>query len=168
MAYSRLKLACLALALVSIVVAVVMPPCAAQDSAQDYVDLHNAARADVGVDPVSWDDTVAAYAANYAAEGQGICAHQHSGGQYGENLYWGSSASASASAAVDYWVAESEYYDHDTNSCRSGQECRHYTQVVWSSTTSIGCASVDCNNNSEVVIICSYNPPGNIDGESPY
>ncbi|WVZ61768.1 hypothetical protein U9M48_011589 [Paspalum notatum var. saurae] len=88
MAYS-LKLASLALAFVSIAVAAMAPPCAAQNSLQDYVDLHNAARAEVGVGDVSWDDTVAAYAESYAAERQGDCALQHSGGgpnHYGENL----------------------------------------------------------------------------------
>ncbi|KAJ1287639.1 hypothetical protein BS78_02G026100 [Paspalum vaginatum] len=168
MAYS-LKLASLALALVSIVVAATMPPCAAQNSAQDYVDLHNTARADVGVGPVSWDDTVAAYAASYAAQRQGDCALQHSGGPYGENLFWGSAgADWSASDAVGSWVAEKQYYDHDTNSCAAGQTCGHYTQVVWSDSTAIGCARVVCDNSGGVFIICSYNPPGNVVGQSPY
>ena len=38
----------------------------AQDSKEDYLNAHNAARADVGVPPLNWDDTVAAYAQNYA------------------------------------------------------------------------------------------------------
>ncbi|KAJ1287634.1 hypothetical protein BS78_02G025600 [Paspalum vaginatum] len=172
MAYS-LKLACLALAFVSIVVAVTMPPCAAQNSPQDYVNLHNAARANVGVGPVSWDDNVAAYAESYAAQRQGDCARQHSGGgpnHYGENLYWGGAGKAwSASDAVELWVAEKQYYDHASNSCSApaGQDCKHYTQVVWRDTTTIGCARVNCNNGG-VFIICSYNPPGNVIGESPY
>jgi pathogenesis-related protein 1 len=32
---------------------------------QDYINAHNAARAEVGVGPPSWDDNVAAYAQNY-------------------------------------------------------------------------------------------------------
>ncbi|TVU40950.1 hypothetical protein EJB05_14436, partial [Eragrostis curvula] len=88
MASSSWKLACFALALAAAVVAA--PPCAAQNSAQDFVDLHNAARADVGVGPVSWDDNVAAYAQNYAAQRQGDCALQHSSNSpYGENIFAG-------------------------------------------------------------------------------
>ncbi|KAJ1287633.1 hypothetical protein BS78_02G025500 [Paspalum vaginatum] len=164
-----LKVACLAVALASIVVAVMVPPCAGQNSAQDYVDLHNKARADVGVGPVSWDDTVAAYAEIYAAQRQGDCALQHSDGPYGENIFWGPAGTDwSASDAVDSWVSEKQYYDHDTNSCTDGQECGHYTQVVWSDSTNIGCAGVVCDNSGGVFIVCNYNPPGNVVGQSPY
>ncbi|KAF4378487.1 hypothetical protein G4B88_027547 [Cannabis sativa] len=40
--------------------------CNGQDSPQDYLALHNRARAQVGVGPMRWDNTVAAYAQNYA------------------------------------------------------------------------------------------------------
>ncbi|MDK0764168.1 pathogenesis-related family 1 protein, partial [Clostridium perfringens] len=143
-------------------------PCAAQNSPQDYVDLHNAARADVGVGPVSWDDTVAAYAQGYADQRRGDCQLVHSGGQYGENLFWGSAgADWTAADAVNSWVSEKQYYDHDSNSCSApeGQSCGHYTQVVWRDSTAIGCARDVCDNNGGVFIICSYNPPGNVDGQ---
>ncbi|URD89142.1 hypothetical protein MUK42_32887 [Musa troglodytarum] len=59
----------------------------AQNSAQDFVDAHNSARAAVGVGPVSWDDNVAAYAQNYANQRIGDCQLVHSRGSYGENLF---------------------------------------------------------------------------------
>ena len=48
------------------VVAAMVAAAMAQNSAQDFVDPHNAARAEVGVGPVRWDDTAAAYARGYA------------------------------------------------------------------------------------------------------
>ncbi|XP_020096396.1 pathogenesis-related protein PRB1-3-like [Ananas comosus] len=138
-----------------------------QNSPQDYVDAHNAARAAVGVGPVTWDDTVAAYAQNYANERIGDCQLVHSGGPYGENLFEGFGADYTAADAVNDWVSEKQYYDHATNTCAQGQECGHYTQVVWRDSTTIGCARVVCNNGW-IFITCNYNPPGNIVGQSPY
>ncbi|KAL6880392.1 hypothetical protein ACP4OV_011957 [Aristida adscensionis] len=164
------KLAWLAMAFAMAVV-VVPPRCAAQNSARDFVELHNAARAAVGVGPVSWDNTVAAYAQNYARQRAGDCALKHSGGRYGENIFRGSAgANWSAKDAVGSWVAEKKYYHHDGNSCSApqGQSCGHYTQVVWRDSTAIGCARVVCNNGGGVFIVCSYNPPGNFVGRSPY
>ncbi|KAL5790300.1 hypothetical protein ACOSQ2_005188 [Xanthoceras sorbifolium] len=57
----------------------------AQDSPQDYLDAHNAARSQVGVGPVTWDDQVAAYAQNYANQRISDCSLVHSDGSYGEN-----------------------------------------------------------------------------------
>jgi pathogenesis-related protein 1 len=59
-------LACLVAAALALAAIVVVSPSAAQNSPQDYVDSHNAVRADVGLSPVSWDDTMAAYAQSYA------------------------------------------------------------------------------------------------------
>nr|CAD1819851.1 unnamed protein product [Ananas comosus var. bracteatus] len=76
-------------------------------------------------------------------------------------------ADYTAADAVNSWVSENQYYDHATNTCAQGQECGHYTQVVWRDSTMIGCARVVCNNGG-IFITCNYYPPGNIDGQSPY
>ena len=102
----------------------------AQDSPQDYVNAHNAARSQVNVPNISWDNTVAAYAQNYANQRKADCQLVHSGGKYGENLAW-SSGDMSGADAVKMWVDEKAYYNYNTNSCASGKQCGHYTQVVW-------------------------------------
>uniref|UniRef100_K3ZXB0 SCP domain-containing protein n=2 Tax=Setaria italica TaxID=4555 RepID=K3ZXB0_SETIT len=161
------KVACLALAF-AMAAAAVFTPCAAQNSPQDFVKLHNAARAAVGVGPVSWNDNVAAFARSWAAKRAGDCRLVHSRGSgYGENLFGGSGADWSASDAVGLWVAEKQWYDHGSNSCAAGKVCGHYTQVVWRASTAIGCARVVCNNGG-IFITCNYSPPGNYAGQSPY
>uniref|UniRef100_J3MIB0 SCP domain-containing protein n=1 Tax=Oryza brachyantha TaxID=4533 RepID=J3MIB0_ORYBR len=65
----------------------------AQNSPQDFVELHNVARSVEGLGDVVWDEAVAAYAESYAAERAGDCALIHSGSWekagYGENLFGG-------------------------------------------------------------------------------
>ena len=48
------------------------------------------------------------------------------------------------------------------------------TQIVWTNTTSVGCATVDCSasglantggNVSPYFTVCNYYPPGNYEGE---
>ncbi|XP_043716056.1 pathogenesis-related protein 1A-like [Telopea speciosissima] len=138
----------------------------AQNSQNDYLSPHNAARSDVGVGSMTWDDTVAAYAQNYANQRAGDCAHKHSGGQYGENIAW-NSGDMSATDAVKLWVDEKAYYDYNSNSCAEGQQCDHYTQVVWRNSVKLGCGRVTCNSGG-TFITCNYDPPGNYVGERPY
>ncbi|XP_022762226.1 pathogenesis-related protein 1-like [Durio zibethinus] len=137
----------------------------AQNSPQDYLNAHNAARATVNVGPMKWDDKVATFASNYANQRKGDCKLVHSGGPYGENLA-GSSADLSATAAVNMWVAERPKYNYNSNSCVGG-ECRHYTQVVWRNSVRLGCAKVRCNNGG-TIITCNYDPPGNYVNQRPY
>lgn len=137
----------------------------AQYSAQTFVDLQNAARADVGVAPLAWDDTLAAYAQRYAGERKGDCALEHSGGPYGENIFWGSKGSNwTAGDAVATWVQEKQSYNCSDGSCAAGRVCAHYTQIVWASTTLVGCAAVDCDGNRGRFILCEYDPRGNLPG----
>nr|GLL28573.1 pathogenesis-related leaf protein 4-like [Ipomoea trifida] len=63
--------------------------CNAQNSPQDYLDAHNAARAAVGVGPMTWDAAAAAYAQNYANIRSADCSLTHSNSfqfGFGENL----------------------------------------------------------------------------------
>ncbi|KAG6710853.1 hypothetical protein I3843_05G022500 [Carya illinoinensis] len=138
----------------------------AQNSPQDYVNAHNAARAKVRVGPITWDTTLVGYAQNYANQRKVDCRLVHSGGRYGENIAW-SSGDLSGTAAVNLWVAEKADYNYNSNSCAAGRQCGHYTQVVWRNSVRLGCAKVRCNSGG-TFIICSYDPPGNYVGQRPY
>ncbi|XP_062082713.1 pathogenesis-related protein 1C-like [Humulus lupulus] len=139
----------------------------AQNSNQDYLNAHNSARAEVGVGPLSWDDSVASYAQQYANQRMDDCNLVHSGGPYGENIAW-SSANLSGVDAVKMWVGEKDNYDYNSNTCAAGQVCGHYTQVVWQNSVRVGCAKVQCNNGKGTFIGCNYDPPGNVNGRRPY
>ncbi|GLJ27027.1 hypothetical protein SUGI_0529840 [Cryptomeria japonica] len=141
--------------------------CSGQDSQSEYLDPHNMARSQVGVSPLVWDDTVASYAQNYANQRKGDCALKHSGGEYGENLFWGSGKEYTPADAVRLWVDEKQYYNYNSNSCAQGQQCGHYTQVIWKNTKRVGCARVKCNDG-DIFITCNYDPPGNFNGQRPY
>ncbi|WP_438794038.1 pathogenesis-related family 1 protein [Salmonella sp. NW1113] len=141
----------------------------AQDSPQDYLNVHNQARADVnaGLRPLVWDETVAAFARRYANERRSDCRLVHSTNRpYGENLAW-SSGDMSGADAVRMWVNERQFYNYGSNSCAPNQVCGHYTQVVWRNTVRVGCAKVRCNNGG-TFIGCNYDPPGNWVGQKPY
>ncbi|MQL74773.1 hypothetical protein Taro_007149 [Colocasia esculenta] len=139
----------------------------AQNSPNDYLEPHNAARAEVGVDPLTWDLRLARYAQSYAEKRAGDCELVHSYGPYGENLFWGWGRPYTASDAVNSWTKEEEYYDYYRNSCDAGRLCGHYTQVVWADTHKVGCGRVRCDSGA-YFIVCSYDPPGNVQGEWPY
>ncbi|CAK9144997.1 unnamed protein product [Ilex paraguariensis] len=153
------------LALVCLLGLVMFHSSQAQNSPEDYLNAHNAARSQVGVGPLTWDNNVASYAENYANQRINDCNLIHSQGQYGENLATGT-GTLSGTDAVNLWVSESVNYDYNSNSC-TGEQCGHYTQVVWRDSTRLGCARVQCNNGGWFVT-CNYDPPGNVIGQRPY
>ncbi|KAL6219147.1 hypothetical protein ACLB2K_012353 [Fragaria x ananassa] len=132
---------------------------------QDFLDEHNKARAEVGVGPMKWNDTLAAYAQDYANKKIENCEMVHSEGPYGECLAEGYGDMTGAEA-TKFWVTEKENYDYASNTCTK-DECGHYTQVVWRNSTDLGCAKAHCKNGW-VFVICSYYPPGNYVDEKPY
>ncbi|XP_004230668.1 pathogenesis-related leaf protein 4-like [Solanum lycopersicum] len=140
----------------------------AQNLPQDIVVVHNKARAEVGVPlpPLKWNDTLAAYAHEYATTRLGECTLVHSDSPYGENLAMGS-GDFTAVQAVNLWVGEKKNYDYASNTCREGM-CGHYTQVVWKNTEQVGCARLKCSNGEWWFVSCNYYPPGNYVGEKPY
>jgi uncharacterized protein YkwD len=136
------------------------------------LNVHNQARFEVGVEALTYDSGLAFVASQWADN----CLFQHSGGQYGENLY-ASTNQASGSDAANGWVSEKQYFLGGVcpNFCSNGfGSCGHYTQIVWRDTTTFGCDYQDCSENSPFgsgnwrLWVCNYNPPGNVVGQAPY
>uniref|UniRef100_A0A7N0V410 SCP domain-containing protein n=1 Tax=Kalanchoe fedtschenkoi TaxID=63787 RepID=A0A7N0V410_KALFE len=140
-------------------------PAATQDGPRHLLDAHNAARAELGIQPIKWDRNVTRYARRYANTRRADCGLVHSNGPYGENIAM-STGDLSGVEAVKLWAGEKAYYDASSNSCIRG-ECLHYTQVVWANSTRLGCAKVRCDNGG-TFITCNYDPPGNVVGWRPF
>jgi pathogenesis-related protein 1 len=69
---------------------------------------------------------------------------------------------------VNSWGNERADYNYKNNSCREGKMCGHFTQLVWQSTTSVGCAVAECEDSHEQIWVCQYQPAGNWIGQKPY
>ena len=145
-----------------------MPPAKPTSDIYQYLNGQNAARAAVGLAPLAWDNKLAAYAQWWANQRRYDCALEHSHGPYGENIFWGSDSSFSPAFAVQSWAVEGRWYDYYSNSCTYGQDCGHYTQIVWKNTRRVGCARVVCNDGLGVFVTCNYDPAGNYIGQRPY
>ncbi|KAI5661241.1 hypothetical protein M9H77_20564 [Catharanthus roseus] len=69
------------LALICIMSLALFPSSFAQNSMKDYLDAHNAARAQVNAGPMTWYNWLEAYALDYANKHKGRCPNLvHSGG----------------------------------------------------------------------------------------
>lgn len=134
---------------------------------QEFIDAHNKWRKEVGVPPLTWSTDLENYAGEWAIfNGEKNCNMQHrSDTDYGENLYWSSGMAFSPTGVVDSWGSEKNDYNDEL----VGQEkavVGHYTQIVWRTTTEVGCAAFKCGE--ALLVVCNYNPPGNWVGQHPY
>nr|WDQ26766.1 venom peptide [Acharia stimulea] len=74
-------------------------------------------------------------------------------------------------AALEMWFEENKDYKYEPISSRAwGPSTGHYTQMVWSKTTRVGCAVSEFMQNEmkNIIIICNYGPAGNIVHQYPY
>jgi pathogenesis-related protein 1 len=134
----------------------------------------------VSIPNLVWDSSIAAYAQDWANQQalrmqQGYLPIHRPNNTYGENMYWAWSAptapDASAGVPVQSWASEQQYYNYTTNTCASGHTCYHYTQLVWSTTTRVGCGRALWampDGKHYVLWVCDYAPKGNISGQRPY
>ena len=144
--------------------------------AQAILDHHNHARQEVGVQPLIWSTRLAEYAQSWAdyLSINNTCTMKHSscidndGNKIGENLWWGSSYSfyKPIDASIG-WLGEKEYYLYQQFGQLTEKPIGHYTQMVWKNTKEIGVGIAYCANGG-MIIVASYNPPGNWIGEYPY
>jgi hypothetical protein len=132
---------------------------------------HNMARAQAGVPPLRWNRQLAADAAAYGPVLSAIGHLQHSPRSSRppnerENLVQGSRGVYSPAQLVNVWIAERRYFHPGIfpNVCSGDWSlCAHYTQMIWPTTTDVGCAIY--SDARYDWMICRYSPPGNIDGK---
>jgi pathogenesis-related protein 1 len=150
--------------------------------AKEMVAAHNRWRKTVHVPPLAYSASLATAAQEWADHlmQDNQCRMQHSkpDGKYGENLFWGSALEwsdgrrevqkISPKKVVNDWASERADYDYKTNGCVPGKMCGHYTQVIWKTTTTVGCAVAVCEDTREQIWVCRYQPPGNWVGKKPY
>ena len=148
-----------------------------EDEAKALVDFHNNKRKEVNVPPVAWSKDLAAFAqewADHVAE-TGKVEHRPRDGdfkqKYGENMAWGTGDFGVADAAA-LWYAEKKAYDAGKQRIPEDlQAIGHYTQMVWKTTTKIGAGKAVVKKGDlkgYTVVVCNYDPPGNLIGEKPY
>ena len=140
-------------------------------TAAKLLAAHNRERARLGIPPLRWDPALAAAAASYGPTLARLGGLRHSAradrlGQR-ENLWMGTRGAYSPEQMVGNWIAEKAYYRSgmpfpDVSRTGNWADVAHYTQVVWSGTTHVGCAIYPSDNWD--YLICRYSPPGNIDG----
>ncbi|KXG54230.1 Allergen V5/Tpx-1-related protein [Penicillium griseofulvum] len=102
----------------------------------DMLKVTNEYRANHDASPLKWNDTLADYSREWAE----ACIWKHSKSSYGENLAFGYD---NVSAAVIAWGDERDMYNFDKPTGFT-EETGHFTQLVWKSTTQVGCAAVNC------------------------
>ena len=144
--------------------------------AQKLLDHHNKVRAAVKVDKLIWSPRLSKYAQQWAqhlAEDK-RCKMIHSdcrdeyGNIFGENLFWGSDATAfNALDASKSWYEEKSMYSYEPAGGSDQQKVGHYTQMVWRNTREVGVGIGYCKTGG-IIIVASYFPAGNYTGEYPY
>jgi len=133
---------------------------------QAFLDAHNTVRAKHSASPLVWSDSLS----NKAQEWADNCQFVHSKGtlgDLGENLAAGTGI-FKIPDAVKLWTDEVSSYDPNK------PVPSHFTQVVWKSTTQLGCFVKICNNSNmfdlakfgpTTFVVCEYSPPGNVIGQ---
>jgi len=129
---------------------------------------HNQVRAEVGVAPLQWSASLAAYAQAWADHlAATSCNMRHrADGRYGENLFQGTAGHYTARDAAQAWESEKQNYHAGMLTESNWHAAGHYTQMVWRATRAFGCGESQCADT--LIVVCNYDPPGNYIGRRPY
>ena len=141
-----------------------------QNDIQKILIAHNSERQLVGVSNLVWDDSIANFAKEWAvflaSQNKGLKHRNHN--TYGENLASFNGYDFSADFGVNLWVKEKKVYKYAPIKNNENQKAiGHYTQLVWKTSTKVGCACVQSVSKT-FYFVCNYDPPGNYIGEFPY
>ncbi len=152
-----------------------------QEDISNALEVHNKARADVGVEKLEWSNSLSVdaqkWADNLAEKDKMFHSSNESRLNQGENLYYSFSSqngeakfsNSPAKDASTAWYNEINDYKYSAIGSTANESVMigHYTQMVWKSTTQVGIALARSSSGKEY-IVARYSPPGNYFGEYPY
>lgn len=149
-----------------------LPPGATGELAARLLAAHNKERAAVGAPPLEWDQTLADHAASYGPVLARLhhLVHSPRDERPGEreNLAMAWHGTMSPEELVGLWSKErlllepGSYLFPGASRTGNWEDIAHYTQMVWPTTTRVGCAIYSADWD---YLICRYSPPGNKDGK---
>jgi hypothetical protein len=150
------------------------------DSSADFevriLAVHNRERSTLGIGALRWSDRLAGeadlWARHLARTGRLVHSQSDPGDPdpEGENLWMGTAGYYSVEQGALYWARERRDYRPgifpDNSRSRNLENVGHYTQMMWRSTGSMGCAMA--RNRHDQFLVCRYLEGGNIIGERPF
>lgn len=144
-----------------------------EDFINDCLTAHNRRRNPLGIPNLTWSNSLAAKAQNWAVHQAANRRFKHSKdrGDIGENIATGTAAVYDPVALIEQWVAEKEYFipGRDFPYCSTTgdyHDVGHYTQLIWRKTTQVGCGTAI--SLGQRYMVCQYSPAGNVIGYPVY
>lgn len=146
-------------------------PAHAQDDLNSIAELlvaHNAYRESLDLPLLRWSDQLADRAQQWADHLAETGEFEHNGP--GQNLAMAAAGTELLTQLVDLWGSEqtefTDGYFPDISTTGNWMDVGHYSQLVWRATTAVGCGFAE--NDGRDILVCDYNPPGNVMGQRAY
>lgn len=125
----------------------------------------------MGMPPLRWNATLAEHAQAWANNLARRGAFEHSAASLrpgeGENLFKGTASAYTLEEMIGGFIDERQDFKPGVfpQVARDGQweNVAHYTQLIWRSTTDVGCAIATARGVD--YLACRYSPPGNVVGQ---
>lgn len=136
-----------------------------------FLEAHNRERRAVGVPPLRWSLDLEAQARRWAEQlaRRNRLEHAPLSGQ-GENIWMGPYGAFHPLEAIRSFASEKGVFRNrpmpSISSTGRWQDAGHYSQMVWSRTTAVGCAT--SRNASNLFVVCRYAPAGNVITQRAY
>jgi len=135
------------------------------------IAAHDRVRSEVGLGGLTWSNSLAAAAQQWAEHLAATNIRQHSSTDgYGENFSRGLPPSEYPPTVLfDLFYAEKKYFIPgrpvpECSNTGNFHDVAHYTQIIWKDTKQVGCGYAI--GIPRAILVCQYLPQGNIVGQT--
>ncbi|XP_019391087.1 PREDICTED: C-type lectin domain family 18 member C-like isoform X1 [Crocodylus porosus] len=131
------------------------------------LSLHNKLRSRVhppaaNMQRMDWSDKLAHLAQDRAASclGKALPPPAHQAQHISWNALLLPEGVATFTDVVELWFREGQSYDYHAAQCLENATCSHYTQLVWATSSRLGCGKHICAKGQErrEAFVCAYSP----------